>query len=96
MNEKRKLALELQQINQNWILDNNKIFYLIDNAYILDYICIAEFIETGYKLFNQGLLREEERKDLELLLYKYKKKKGWLCFYYNTIFLQIRRINHYT
>lgn len=83
MNEKRKLALELQQINQNWILDNNKIFYLIDNAYILDYICIAEFTQAGYKVFNQGLLREQERKDLELLLEEYKKRKEDLCFYSN-------------
>lgn len=72
MTEKRKLALELQQINQNWILDNNKIFYLIDNVYILDYICIAEFTEIGYKLFNQGLLRDQERRNLEILLDEYK------------------------
>lgn len=72
MTEKRKLALELQQINQNWILDNNKVFYLIDNVYILDYICIAEFTKTGYKLFNQGLLREQERRNLEVLLEEYK------------------------
>lgn len=75
MNKTRKLAVRLQQLDENLILDNNKVFYLLDTPYALDYICIVEFVEGGYKFYNHQILEDtkltDKKEDIITLLDEY-------------------------
>lgn len=75
MNKTRKLAIRLQQLDENLILDNNKVFYLLDTPYALDYICVLEFVEGGYKFYNHQVLEDtkliDKKDDIITLLDEY-------------------------